>query len=145
MTNGNTKIPYLTGGALPVYKEAGMTSHDVVSRIRRLFSTRAVGHTGTLDPMAEGVLVVLIGKCTKCERFLVSDSKEYIATLRLGITTDTQDSTGAVLSRADSLPSHEEVKKAALSFLGESEQIPPMYSAIKIGGKKLYEYAREGK
>ncbi len=145
MAEQNTKSPYLTGGALPVYKEAGMTSHDVVGRIRRLFSTRAVGHTGTLDPMAEGILVILIGKCTKCERFLVSDSKEYVASLLLGVTTDTQDSTGTVLSRSETLPSFEEVEKAALTFLGESEQIPPMYSAIKVGGKKLYEYAREGK
>ncbi len=118
MAEQNTKSPYLTGGALPVYKEAGMTSHDVVGRIRRLFSTRAVGHTGTLDPMAEGILVILIGKCTKCERFLVSDSKEYVASLLLGVTTDTQDSTGTVLSRSETLPSFEEVEKAALTFLG---------------------------
>ena len=123
----------------------GFTSHDVVGKARRLFMTRAVGHTGTLDPMAEGVLVLLIGRATKCERFLTSDSKEYVAGLKLGITTDTEDITGEVLTRSDSLPSKEEVEAAALSFLGESEQIPPMYSAVKVGGKKLYEYAREGK
>lgn len=123
----------------------GFTSHDVVGRMRRLFMTRAVGHTGTLDPMAEGVLVVLIGRSTKCERFLTSDSKEYIAGLRIGVTTDTEDVTGSVLTRADILPGADEVREAALSFLGESEQIPPMYSAVKVGGKKLYEYAREGK
>lgn len=132
-------------GILPIYKERGMTSHDCVNIARRLFNTRAVGHTGTLDPMAEGVLVLLIGRATKLERFLVSDSKEYSATLRLGIETDTEDTTGAVLRTCDNIPVEDSVRAAAESMLGESEQLPPMYSAVKIGGKKLYEYAREGK
>lgn len=137
-------------GIIAIKKEGstdgrGFTSHDVVGKARRLFSTRAIGHTGTLDPMAEGVLVLLVGRSTKCERFLTADSKEYIAGLRVGITTDTEDITGTVLSSSDSLPTSDEVKAAALSFLGESEQLPPMYSAVKVGGKKLYEYAREGK
>jgi len=123
----------------------GFTSHDAVGRARRLFATRAVGHTGTLDPMAEGVLVLLIGRSTKCERFLVCDSKEYVAGLKLGVTTDTEDITGTVLSSSDSLPSAGRVKEAVLSFVGEYDQIPPMYSSVKVGGKKLYEYAREGR
>lgn len=132
-------------GILPLYKEKGMTSHDCVNIARRLYNTRAVGHTGTLDPMAEGVLVLLVGRATKLERFLVSDSKEYSATLRLGIETDTEDTTGEVQRTCDSIPESEDVKAAAESMLGESEQLPPMYSAVKVGGKKLYEYAREGK
>ena len=132
-------------GILPIYKEKGMTSHDCVNIARRLFNTRAVGHTGTLDPMAEGVLVLLVGRATKLERFLVSDSKEYSATLRLGIETDTEDTTGAVLAKYDNVPNEDSVRAAAETMLGKSEQLPPMYSAVKIGGKKLYEYAREGK
>lgn len=132
-------------GILPLYKEKGMTSHDCVNIARRLYNTRAVGHTGTLDPMAEGVLVLLVGRATKLERFLVSDSKEYSATLRLGIETDTEDTTGEVQRTCDSIPESDDVKAAAESMLGESEQLPPMYSAVKVGGKKLYEYAREGK
>ena len=132
-------------GILPIYKEKGMTSHDCVNITRRLFNTRAVGHTGTLDPMAEGVLVLLIGRATKLERFLVSDSKEYSAILRLGIETDTEDTTGEIINTYDTIPECDAVKSAAESMLGESEQLPPMYSAVKIGGKKLYEYAREGK
>lgn len=138
----NTILPC---GILPLYKEKGMTSHDCVNIARRLYNTRAVGHTGTLDPMAEGVLVLLVGRATKLERFLVSDSKEYSATLRLGIETDTEDTTGEVLRTCDSIPESDDVKAAAESMLGESEQLPPMYSAVKVGGKKLYEYAREGK
>jgi tRNA pseudouridine55 synthase len=132
-------------GILPIYKEKGMTSHDCVNIARRLFNTRAVGHTGTLDPMAEGVLVLLVGRATKLERFLVSDTKEYSATLRLGIETDTEDTTGAVLRTCDAVPECDAVTAAVESMLGESEQLPPMYSAVKVGGKKLYEYAREGK
>lgn len=132
-------------GVLPIKKEKGMTSHDCVGIARKLYSTRAVGHTGTLDPMAEGVLVLLVGRATKCERFLVSDSKEYVAGLRLGVETDTEDTTGEILCECSEIPGENEVIAAARSFVGESEQFPPMYSAVKIGGKKLYEYAREGK
>lgn len=138
-------------GILPLKKigshddHKGYTSHDMVSKIRKLFMTRAVGHTGTLDPMADGVLVVLLGRSTKCERFLSNDSKTYVAGLKLGVTTDTEDSTGSILTTSDHIPTAEQTNSAVLSFLGQYEQYPPMYSAVKINGKKLYEYAREGK
>ena len=132
-------------GLLILHKPVGITSHDAVYKIRRLYATKRVGHTGTLDPLAEGVLVMLVGRAAKAAEYLVSDIKEYIATIRLGITTDTEDITGEVLTRHEgALPSADEVKAAAESFLGESEQIPPMYSALKVGGKKLCDLAREG-
>ena len=133
-------------GILILHKPIGITSHDAVYKIRRLYGTKRVGHTGTLDPLAEGVLVMLIGRAAKAAEYLVSDKKSYSATLRLGLTTDTEDVTGAVLTRYDgSLPSPEKVKEACDSFLGETKQIPPMYSALKVGGKKLCDLAREGK
>ena len=132
-------------GLLILHKPVGITSHDAVYKIRRLYTTKRVGHTGTLDPLAEGVLVMLVGRAAKAAEYLVSDTKEYIATLRLGITTDTEDITGEVLTRHEGvLPSVDEVKAAVESFFGESEQIPPMYSALKVGGKKLCDLAREG-
>ena len=132
-------------GLLILHKPVGITSHDAVYKIRRLFNTKRVGHTGTLDPLAEGVLVMLVGRAAKAAEYLVSDTKEYIATLRLGISTDTEDVTGEVLTRHEgALPSADEVRAAAESFIGESEQIPPMYSALKVGGKKLCDLAREG-
>lgn len=131
-------------GVLIVNKHAGLTSHDIVGKIRRLFGTRRVGHTGTLDPMAEGVLVVLIGRAAKAAEYLVADSKVYRATLRLGLTTDTEDSTGEVLSRSDTLPTTEQVLAVCERFIGEIEQTPPMYSALKIGGQKLCDLARRG-
>ena len=131
-------------GVLIVNKHAGVTSHDIVFKVRRLFGTKKVGHTGTLDPMATGVLVVLVGRAAKAAEYLVSDSKRYRATLRLGITTDTEDTTGEVLTSTDSIPSADEVVAAAESFLGEYDQIPPMYSALKVGGKKLCDLARQG-
>lgn len=138
-------------GILPLKKSGsntdhkGYTSHDMVSKIRKLFMTRAVGHTGTLDPMADGVLVVLLGRSTKCERFLSNDSKTYVAGMKLGLTTDTEDSTGSIITTSDHIPTADQTNIAALSFLGQYEQLPPMYSAVKINGKKLYEYAREGR
>lgn len=132
-------------GILILNKPAGITSHDGVYKIRRLFGTKRVGHTGTLDPLAEGVLVMLIGKAARAAEYLVCDSKEYVATLRLGLTTDTEDITGTVLTQSASIPSCEEVQSVLKSFCGEIEQIPPMYSALKIGGKKLCDLAREGK
>lgn len=132
-------------GVLIVNKHGGVTSHDIVGKVRRLYSTRAVGHTGTLDPLATGVLVVLIGRAAKAAEYLASDTKEYRATLKLGITTDTEDITGEVLSNSDVIPSFDEVKGACDSFVGKSKQIPPMYSALKVGGKKLCDLAREGK
>ena len=131
-------------GVLIVNKHAGVTSHDVVNKIRRLYGTRRVGHTGTLDPMATGVLVVLIGRAAKASEYLVSDSKHYRATLRLGITTDTEDTTGAVLSTCDTLPDFEKLEAILPQFRGKIQQIPPMYSALKVGGKKLVDLARQG-
>lgn len=131
-------------GVLIVNKHGGITSHDVVNRVRRLYGTRRVGHTGTLDPMATGVLVVLVGRAAKAAEYLVSDSKRYRAVMRLGITTDSEDVTGTVLMRADSLPSDEEVIKTAEEFVGDLLQVPPMYSALKVGGQKLVDIARRG-
>ena len=131
-------------GVLTVYKPMGVTSHDVVNKIRRLFGTRRVGHTGTLDPMATGVLVILVGRAAKAAEYLSCDRKAYRATLRLGITTDTEDVTGEILTRQEALPTESEVLSAAGGFVGDIKQIPPMYSALKVGGKKLYELARQG-
>ena len=131
-------------GVLIVNKSEGMTSHDVVNRIRRLYNTKRVGHTGTLDPMATGVLVVLVGRAAKAAEYLTADTKAYRATLRLGITTDTEDVTGKALTASDDLPSASEVTEATKKFVGDIMQTPPMYSALKVGGKKLYELAREG-
>ena len=131
-------------GVIIVNKREGMTSHDVVNRIRRLYGTRRVGHTGTLDPLATGVLVILVGRAAKAAEYLGADSKEYIATLRLGLTTDTEDVTGATLTTSDSLPSTDEVLSACTRFVGDIMQTPPMYSALKVNGQKLYELARKG-
>ena len=131
-------------GVLLIDKHAGVTSHDIVNKVRRAYGTRRVGHTGTLDPMATGLLVVLVGRAAKAAEYLVADSKHYLATLRLGITTDTEDTTGAVLTKCDNLPSQEQVKLACDAHTGKIQQIPPMYSAIKIGGKKLVDIARAG-
>ena len=131
-------------GVLIVNKSEGMTSHDVVNRIRRLYNTKRVGHTGTLDPMATGVLVILVGRAAKAAEYLTADTKGYRATLRLGITTDTEDVTGKILTESDALPSRDEVSAVVQSFVGDIMQTPPMYSALKVGGKKLYELAREG-
>ena len=122
-----------------------MSSFAVVSRVRRLFGVKKAGHTGTLDPMATGVLPVLIGKAVKASEYMLTSDKHYVATLLLGITTDTEDVTGNILSEYDSIPEEAEVMRAINSMLGESEQTPPMYSALKVGGKKLCDLAREGK
>ena len=131
-------------GVLIVYKHSGMTSHDVVNKIRRLYGTRRVGHTGTLDPMATGVLVVLIGRAAKASEYLATDSKRYRATLRLGLTTDTEDTTGRVLTSCESLPSFAMVEDILPQFRGKIQQIPPMYSALKVNGQKLVDLARKG-
>lgn len=134
----------LRTGVLVLDKPAGITSHDAVDRIRRLYGTRQVGHTGTLDPMATGVLPILVGRAAKAAEYLGSDRKEYIASLRLGMTTDTEDVTGTVLSRYEgALPGWAEIRQAVASMVGESEQLPPMYSAIKVNGKKLVDLARQ--
>ena len=133
-------------GVLIVNKHGGATSHDIVGDIRHIYHTRRVGHTGTLDPMAEGVLVVLLGRAAKAAEYLVSDRKTYRATLRLGLTTDTEDITGTVLSTVDTLPDAEAVKRVCREqFVGKIKQIPPMYSALKVNGRKLCDLAREGK
>lgn len=133
-------------GVLIIDKPAGITSHDVVSRVRRILNTKRVGHTGTLDPFATGVMVILVGQATRLAQFLNTDVKEYDAAVRFGFETDTGDRTGSPKSRVESPKSVrvEDVAKALEGFRGEIEQIPPMYSAKKIDGKKLYEHARKG-
>lgn len=133
-------------GLILVRKEKGMTSHDVVNRMRRLMNTRKVGHSGTLDPNVEGVLCVFINNATKVIPFMQDKTKEYHGILKLGIATDTEDADGMIIEQRNvNLPLDEErVKEVFASFLGESEQIPPMISSVKVNGKKLYEYAREG-
>lgn len=131
-------------GVINVYKEAGFTSHDVVAKLRGIFHQKKIGHTGTLDPDAEGVLPICLGKGTRLCDMLTDHDKVYEAVLRLGITTDTQDMSGTILQEREVLVSDEEVKACIMSFVGEQLQIPPMYSAIKVNGKKLYELAREG-
>lgn len=136
-------------GIINVYKEAGFTSHDVVARLRGICKQKKIGHTGTLDPDAVGVLPVCLGSGTKLCDMLTDWNKEYIARLQLGVVTDTQDMSGKVLSRAeaDELASltEERVREAVMSYVGAYDQIPPMYSALKVNGKRLYELAREGK
>jgi len=132
------------GGVLAVYKSEGMTSHDVVNRIRRLYNTKRVGHAGTLDPMAMGVLVVLVGRAAKACEYISSDRKTYKATLRLGLTTDTEDITGEVLTKTDVIPDAEQVREICREFVGKIKQVPPMYSALKVNGQKLYDLARQG-
>ena len=131
-------------GILIVNKPTGITSHDVVGRIRRLYGTRRVGHTGTLDPLASGVLVILIGRAAKAAEYLVAESKGYRATLRLGLETDTEDVTGSVLATSEALPSRETVLSVCEKFTGELLQVPPMYSALKQNGQKLCDLARRG-
>lgn len=130
-------------GIIVVNKEKGMTSHDVVNKIRRIFKTKQVGHLGTLDPLAEGVLAVCINDATKLVQFLSEHDKTYIATICLGKCTDTYDLEGTVIEQKKVYDINEsDIDKVLNSFLGESEQIPPIYSSIKVNGKKLYEYAR---
>lgn len=131
-------------GILLINKSEGMTSHDVVWQVRKLYGTRQVGHTGTLDPMATGLLPVLVGRAVKASEYATDHDKTYLATLRLGIETDTEDITGTVLRRSNTLPKAKEVIATALSFRGEQKQIPPMYSALKRGGEKLCDLARRG-
>lgn len=131
-------------GVLLINKHAGVTSHDIVSQIRRLYGTRRVGHTGTLDPMATGVLVVLVGRAAKASEYLICDTKRYRAVLRLGLTTDTEDTTGTVLSECGKLPDFAALEAVLPEFCGKILQVPPMYSALKVNGKKLVDLARQG-
>ncbi|MEY8427039.1 tRNA pseudouridine(55) synthase TruB [Lachnospiraceae bacterium 46-15] len=132
-------------GIINVYKEKGYTSHDVVARLRGILGQKRIGHTGTLDPDAEGVLPVCLGKATKVCELLADWDKTYQAILLLGQVTDTQDVSGEVLDTGEVTASIKEVYEAIQSFKGEYAQVPPMYSALKVNGKKLYELAREGK
>ena len=132
-------------GLINVYKEPGFTSMDAVAVLRGILKQKKIGHTGTLDPAAEGVLMVCLGNATKLCTFLEDKDKEYECRMLLGVTTDTEDTTGTVLEKKDVDCSEEEIVEAIKSFLGDIKQIPPMYSALKKDGKKLYELAREGK
>ncbi|MBE6547815.1 MAG: tRNA pseudouridine(55) synthase TruB [Ruminococcaceae bacterium] len=141
----HTEIDNLPGGIIAVNKPSGISSHDVVNKIRRLYNAKRVGHAGTLDPLAEGVLVVLVGRAAKACEYISSDKKAYTATLRLGLTTDTEDITGELLSKHDGrLPTFDEVAKVCEGFCGKIMQTPPMYSALKVNGQKLYDLARQG-
>ncbi len=132
-------------GIVNVNKPLGITSHDVVYRLRKILNIKKIGHTGTLDPEASGVLPMCIGKGTKLAEYLTASDKQYLATLKLGAFTDTQDATGQVLETFDVNVTEEQICDTVKKFIGEIQQIPPMFSAIKIDGKKLYELAREGK
>ena len=134
----------MKNGIIIVNKEEGLSSFAVVNRAKRLMGAEKAGHTGTLDPMATGVLPVLLGRAVKASEYMLTSDKHYVATLMLGITTDTEDITGTVLTECNKIPDEPEVLTAINSMLGESEQIPPMYSALKVDGKKLYELARRG-
>ena len=132
-------------GVIVVNKEKGITSRDVINKVCKLLGTKKVGHTGTLDPIAEGVLVICVGKATKLVELLTSNDKTYVATVKLGVLTDTLDITGDIIEERKCSLSKEILEKVLESFIGKYEQEVPIYSAVKINGKKLYEYARENK
>lgn len=131
-------------GLLLVDKPAGWTSHDVVARVRRLLGVRRVGHTGTLDPMATGLLLLCIGQATRVAEYLMQSPKVYRAQIRLGVTTDTDDATGQTIARQDVAVGEEAVRRALAGFVGAIQQIPPRYAAIKQDGRPLYRWARAG-
>lgn len=131
-------------GILNILKPPGMTSHDVVSVVRKKLNIKKVGHTGTLDPNAAGVLPICVGQATKISQYLLDGEKKYRAELTLGVETDTEDVYGTILNRSPVVSTKEEIENAILSFVGTYNQVPPMYSALKVKGKKLYELAREG-
>ncbi len=135
----------MRNGVLNIYKERGFTSHDVVAKLRGIIKQKKIGHTGTLDPEAEGVLPVCLGKGTKLCGMLTDRDKVYEAVLLLGQSTDTQDTAGTVLSSARVDVTEDQVREAVISFVGHYEQIPPMYSALKVNGQKLCDLARAGK
>jgi len=132
-------------GIINIYKEKGFTSHDVVAKLRGILKMKKIGHTGTLDPEAEGVLPVCLGTATRLCDMLTDKIKEYRAVVRFGIATDTEDMTGEIIEELPVTATEEDLRAVLPKFFGEQEQIPPMYSAIKVEGKKLYELAREGK
>ena len=144
MPNNSNTENKSASGIICINKPSGMTSHDVVNRLRRLYNTKKVGHTGTLDPMATGLLIVLVGNAVKASEYLMSGNKSYVAGLKLGMTSDTEDISGNLTLSEKPLPKKEEVAAACEKFVGDIMQIPPMYSAIKIGGKKLVDIARSG-
>ncbi len=135
----------MANGILNIYKEAGYTSHDVVAKLRGILKQKKIGHTGTLDPDATGVLPVCLGKATKVCGLLSDTDKTYRCVLLLGVETDTQDTSGTVLEKREVTAAKEQVQEAVMRFVGDYDQMPPMYSALKVNGKKLYELAREGK
>ena len=132
-------------GIFNIYKQKGFTSHDVVAVVRKTIQQKKVGHTGTLDPDAEGVLPICVGKGTKLADYIMNGKKSYHAVVTLGVTTTTEDASGEIIEKKEVVFEEQTIQKVVQSFLGTYEQIPPMYSAIKINGKKLYELAREGK
>lgn len=134
----------MKSGIVVLKKEEGMTSQTAVNRVKRLLGADKAGHTGTLDPLATGVLPILVGKAVKASEYMLSSDKYYRAVLHLGITTDTEDITGEVLGTCSTLPGEDEVMQAIGAFVGSYLQTPPMYSALKVGGKKLCDLAREG-
>lgn len=134
----------MKNGVIIINKTAGLTSQTVVNKVKRLLGAEKAGHTGTLDPMAEGVLPVLLNRGVKASEFMLTADKHYTATLLLGITTDTEDTTGTTLTASDIIPCEEDVLCAISRFVGEYMQTPPMYSALKVGGKKLCDLARAG-
>ena len=140
MQKGSVKLD----GIINLYKPKGYTSHDAVARIKRFCATRRVGHAGTLDPMATGVLPILVGKAAAAQEYLMNHDKTYVAGMRFGITTDSGDITGNILSEKTVSLTIDDVFEVAKRFIGKISQVPPMYSAIKKDGKKLYELAREG-
>lgn len=134
-------------GILPVWKERGMTSHDVVFKLRKILKMKKIGHTGTLDPEVEGVLPICLGDATRIASLITDTGKEYVAKVKLGWSTETEDQTGEIVERDSSHKqlSRAQIEEALAKLTGEIEQTPPMYSAVKVNGKRLYEYAREGK
>lgn len=132
-------------GILLMDKPQGFTSHDVVAKLRGILHTRRIGHGGTLDPLATGVLPVFVGGATKAADFAAAQDKEYVAGFTLGYETDTQDVTGETLRRSEQTATRTQVEQAAARFLGAQQQVPPMYSAVKVNGQKLYDLARKGK
>lgn len=135
----------MINGIINIYKEAGFTSHDVVAKLRGIVGQRKIGHTGTLDPDAVGVLPVCLGNATKLCDLMTDKSKEYEVCMRLGVMTDTQDLSGTVLAEKEVMADAAAIEAAIMGFVGGYEQIPPMYSAIKVNGKRLYELARQGR
>ena len=134
----------MKSGIIVIKKEKGITSQGVVSRVKRLFGEKKAGHTGTLDPLATGVLPVLLGRGVKASEYMLSSDKHYRAELLLGTVTDTEDITGTVLRTSEDIPDEARVLSVIESFIGESLQTPPMYSALKVGGEKLCDLARQG-